>query len=674
MTDVAMIGLGVDTGPLTQGERALDSFGRRGDKTQGQISRATDRMVAGFRNVASRVFNLRTAVATLAGSAGIGLLIRSNLEAIDEMAKFADTVGDTTENIQAMRRQAELAGVDLRTMDSALQRATRRAAEAADESGAAADTYDRLGLSAQRVAEMAPTEAFWQQAEAIRNLTSRSEQLRAANQIFGREAEEVIRIIDQGEESFNAIREEMEATGEAISRIDAARVEEANDAITEMRASFGVIGQQLAIQLAPLISGVADRIRGASQEGVNFEDRVGDAIDATVTGISFLVDAVEGVRRTFRLTALAGVQGFIELRRGALEFAQFIDDAVLSRIQDMRHMLRFMPGFTGLVADLALPDFDTDRLEEDLDQSRRMVEMGREEIRQILAEPMPSEGLQEWVRKQREAIAEVNRESGALSMPGIDDGEGEEDEAAERQRRQMERRAEVLRNGLLSEREIEQNQFWERMEELEELREHELLTKREHEELIQAEFADHQQKLTAIERAGMTEREKFQRASLKSQVSQVSGTLEQITAGVAQHNKTMFRMNQAAGIANALINTYQGVTEALAAYPPPISFVMAAAQLAAGMAQVSAIRSASFSGGGGGGSAPSLAGSTPAQPTTPVSSGSGGGAQPTQEIVIDMRGSRSDDESVIGRVIEEIDERVRDGMPIGGIRLARSRR
>lgn len=47
---------------------------------------------------------------------------------------------------------------------------------------------------------------------------------------------------------------------------------------------------------------------------------------------------------------------------------------------------------------------------------------------------------------------------------------------------------------------------------------------------------------------------------------------------------------KAFAIASALINTYEGVTKALAAYPPPWSFIFAAAQLAAGIAQVNAIR------------------------------------------------------------------------------------
>lgn len=53
-----------------------------------------------------------------------------------------------------------------------------------------------------------------------------------------------------------------------------------------------------------------------------------------------------------------------------------------------------------------------------------------------------------------------------------------------------------------------------------------------------------------------------------------------------------FPKNKAFAIASALINTYEAVTKAYASAPPPWNFVLAAAVLAAGLAQVNAIRKA----------------------------------------------------------------------------------
>jgi hypothetical protein len=82
-------------------------------------------------------------------------------------------------------------------------------------------------------------------------------------------------------------------------------------------------------------------------------------------------------------------------------------------------------------------------------------------------------------------------------------------------------------------------------------------------------------------------------------VQAVMGTIDQmgmIFGQLGTYNKRAFEAAKAFNIANAVMNTYMGATKALAMYPPPFNFVMAAGVVAAGLAQVAAIRSQSFSG------------------------------------------------------------------------------
>lgn len=65
---------------------------------------------------------------------------------------------------------------------------------------------------------------------------------------------------------------------------------------------------------------------------------------------------------------------------------------------------------------------------------------------------------------------------------------------------------------------------------------------------------------------------------------------------LGQHNKAAFAAYKAFAIAQAIQNTYLGASQALRAYPPPFSFLAAAAQVAAGLAQVAQIRSQNYSG------------------------------------------------------------------------------
>jgi hypothetical protein len=73
---------------------------------------------------------------------------------------------------------------------------------------------------------------------------------------------------------------------------------------------------------------------------------------------------------------------------------------------------------------------------------------------------------------------------------------------------------------------------------------------------------------------------------------------------------SLFEKNKTAAVANAVINTAQAITSALAA-PWPLSIGYAAAAAAQGYAQIRAIKSTTRSGGGGGASAASSAGAAP---------------------------------------------------------------
>lgn len=76
------------------------------------------------------------------------------------------------------------------------------------------------------------------------------------------------------------------------------------------------------------------------------------------------------------------------------------------------------------------------------------------------------------------------------------------------------------------------------------------------------------------------------------------GQAKNFFAAVGKENKAAFAAMKAMAIAEAIINTYTGATAALKAYPPPFNFIAMAAVIAAGFAQVSAIRAQTAQRGG----------------------------------------------------------------------------
>ncbi len=174
-----------------------------------------------------------------------------------------------------------------------------------------------------------------------------------------------------------------------------------------------------------------------------------------------------------------------------------------------------------------------------------------------------------------------------------------------------------------------------------------------------AELWRFEQEKNRILQHAVLDRTKFETLSAKNKTKQVVGEAIKLTRGVTGESRKLFEINKIAGIANAIINTHEGISETLATYPWPLAGAMAALHAAAGFAEVSAIKSASFSGGGGGGGRPTGGGAVPVPPsdfaTAPdVNAG-------PQQISITVEGTGIMTREQTEQIAESLAELIQDG-------------
>lgn len=169
---------------------------------------------------------------------------------------------------------------------------------------------------------------------------------------------------------------------------------------------------------------------------------------------------------------------------------------------------------------------------------------------------------------------------------------------------------EKLENSLLAEEDREYQSYQRRLQMLWDNAEASGKTEEEINNIEQGLFERHQSNLTRIHKKGLTERQKFQAMTLKSQTQNVFGEIASITQGVAQHNEKMFKINKAAAIVNAVMNAHEGASKSLAKYPWPLAGIMAGLHYWAGYERVKAIQATQFQGGGAGSAPTSVGGGT----------------------------------------------------------------
>jgi len=211
---------------------------------------AQDRTKRAFTQVNQKLGRFAT-VGLAAAAAGIALLTRQGLQQIDALAKQSRLLGITTEKLAAFKLVAAKTGIEQKTLEKSLINVTRVVAEAAEGTGLATDTLKKLGLEAVALSRTSPDEQFLQIAEAMKGLNTQSEKVLAAYELFGGRGAALLRTLEAGAAGFEEAEEKTKRFGTAISAVDAASIEEANDAFTDLQESVKGLSFDLARRFAP---------------------------------------------------------------------------------------------------------------------------------------------------------------------------------------------------------------------------------------------------------------------------------------------------------------------------------------------------------------------------------------------------------------------------------------
>lgn len=267
-------------------------------------------------------------IATAAFSAGaIISFVRSAAQAADELGKTADKIGVTTERLAAFRLAADDAGVSVATMDKLLVDAQRRLGEAAAGKGEAANFIKLLRLDVQDLQALAPDQLFLKYADAIGTLANRSDRFAAAQALFGKSAQEAFNLIEAGRPAIDDAQASVDRYGLALSRIDVAKIEIANDKIGLLGKISEAAGQRIAAGLAPFIQAVSQGMLDATGNTETLQRRVEQFGAVAYTAFQIVANGVHSLEAAFfsLVAANARVMQFLTFGDTSKEFAGFVD-------------------------------------------------------------------------------------------------------------------------------------------------------------------------------------------------------------------------------------------------------------------------------------------------------------------------------------------------------------
>ena len=222
---------------------------------------ATDKTAEKLKDFASKTKTLSTVAA--GGLAAIGAGLVKAGQSADELNTLAKQTGLTTAEIQKFKYASDLIDVNLDDITGALRKMTKNMISTSAEVKGA---WETLGVSTTTASGKSKdaVDTFYEVLEALSDVRNETERDQLAMLIFGKSANDLAGIVDDGGKALKELGEEAEAAGLIMSQDAVDGANRFNDVIDQMKAkvtaSLGKAFSENAEELIPAMESMADAI------------------------------------------------------------------------------------------------------------------------------------------------------------------------------------------------------------------------------------------------------------------------------------------------------------------------------------------------------------------------------------------------------------------------------
>ena len=253
--------------------KALDVVNKRIGRFESKMKKASNRLKA--------VFSIGAVVA-------FGSAVKKTFDELDKIGKVADKLGITTTKLQELRFAAEQTGVASNTLDTAVQRFTRRLGEAVEGTGVLKDDLEKLNISIRNSdgSTRDAMDVLNEYADAMSNAADPSEKLRLSIAAFDTEGGALVNTFAKGSKGIQAFADELRAAGGVIDESLVRDAESANDAMNLLGKSLNNLMVTVIAPLAPLIEKVSLQIMKLVKLIQTSKDDIAAWFDAWVGGFA----------------------------------------------------------------------------------------------------------------------------------------------------------------------------------------------------------------------------------------------------------------------------------------------------------------------------------------------------------------------------------------------------
>jgi len=232
-------------------------------------------------------------VAFAAVGTAAAYMVKSSIDAMDEMSKAAQKVGTSVESLSALSYAANLAGVSQESLNSAMVKLSKNMSDAAMGTGEAEKGFAALGLSVKNADGSLKTsdQMLAAVAQKFAGFKDGAEKTALAVNLFGKAGAELIPLLNGGSAGLEALREEAKRLGIVLDTETAKSAEEFNDNLTRMGAAVRGVANRAAGELLPVMTEVSQMFVDLAKNETAVEVAT-DLVKAAIGGMVNLFQTV----------------------------------------------------------------------------------------------------------------------------------------------------------------------------------------------------------------------------------------------------------------------------------------------------------------------------------------------------------------------------------------------
>lgn len=267
---------------------------------------AADKVGTAAQNVADKTKKLSAAAGGLLTA--MGAAAYKTVQMSDDLNTLSKQTGISTEDLQKMSYAADLIDVSVDTISGSMAKLRKSMVSTSTDTVAA---YDRIGVSVTNTdgSLRDSTEVFYEVLEGLSQISNETERDTLAMQIFGRSADEMAGIIDDGGASLRALGEEAEQLGLIMDQQTLDSLNAVNDSIDRLKAKatgeIAKAGASAMEALAPVLDAIIEKVSSLLEWIGNLDEEQMKTIGtialviAAISPIAGLIATISGAVTAF---------------------------------------------------------------------------------------------------------------------------------------------------------------------------------------------------------------------------------------------------------------------------------------------------------------------------------------------------------------------------------------